>query len=162
MGQLVAGVSHELNQPLTGIKGFAQTAYAELAALASAPETLRQDLQKIIDQSDRMVSIIENLRLFSRKPEARTERLDLNLPIRAAVQLLEQQFKIHNIDLILNLAENQPQIMANSNQLQQVFLNFLTNARDAIESAQRQPGRIEITSGVAADGKHIEVYVGLS
>ena len=73
MGQLAAGISHELNQPLTGIKGFAQAALIDLEK--NSP--IREDLNKIVEQADRMDKIIKNVRLFSRKSEFKLEEIDI-------------------------------------------------------------------------------------
>lgn len=154
MGQLVAGVSHELSQPLTGIKGFAQAVLMDLEE--NSP--LRQDLQKIIEQADRMDNIIKNLRFFARKSEFKTEKLDINKPLRGSLMLLNQQLKVHNIRLNTSLDENLPKILGDANQLQQVFLNLLTNARDAIDSLKRPTGgEIIIKTSLSKDKNNIEI-----
>ncbi|MFH1640907.1 MAG: ATP-binding protein, partial [Candidatus Omnitrophota bacterium] len=156
MGQLVAGVSHELNQPLTGIKGFAQAVLMDLEA--SSP--LRLDLQKIVEQADRMDSIIKNLRLFARKSEFRKEELDINKPLQDSLMLLRQQLKVHNIQLTTHLEENLPKIIGDINQLQQVFLNLLTNARDAIDSSKRPTGgEIIVKTSLNKDKNSLEIII---
>jgi PAS domain S-box-containing protein len=153
-GQLVAGVSHELNQPLTGIKGFAQALLMDLEENSPA----RADLKKIVEQADRMDSIIKNLRLFARKSECKTEELDINKPIQDALMLLSQQLKLHNIRLKKSLARDLPKVKGDSNQLQQVFLNLITNARDAIDSLKHpEGGEVMIETLLGEDKKNIAV-----
>ncbi len=154
MGQLAAGISHELNQPLTGIKGFAQAVYMDI----DESNPLKEDINKIIEQSDRMDKIIKNIRFFARKSKFVLKEIDINQPIEDALMLLNEQLNVHNIHLEKSLAEGLPQIHADANQLQQVFLNLLTNARDAIDSLKRpEGGKITIKSLLSEDKKHVEV-----
>ena len=154
MGQLAAGISHELNQPLTGIKGFAQAVLMDL----DEGNPLTVDLQRIVEQADRMDKIIRNVRLFARKSEFRIEELDINQPLKDSLMLLSEQFRVHNIRLTKSLTENLPRIKGDANQLQQVFLNLITNARDAINRLQRpEGGELIIKTSLSKDNNNIEI-----
>ncbi|HDH50585.1 MAG TPA: response regulator [Nitrospirae bacterium] len=154
MGQLAAGISHELNQPLTGIKGFAQTALMDLEA--NSP--LRDDLNKIVEQADRMDRIIRHVRFFARKSDFHLREMDMNGPVNDALMLLSEQLKVHNIRVKKSLSGDLPGVLGDPNQLEQVFLNLITNARDAIDILQRpEGGEIKIKSGTSGDRKHIEL-----
>jgi len=154
MGQLAAGISHELNQPLTGIKGFAESAVMEL----DDNSPLREDLNKIAEQADRMDKIIRNIRFFARRSEFKMEELDINRPIEDAFMLLNEQLKIRNIRVSKYLGGNLPKIKGDRNQLQQIFLNLITNARDAIDSLKNHNGgEIIARSILSADKKNIEI-----
>ncbi|MFH2137496.1 MAG: PAS domain S-box protein [Candidatus Omnitrophota bacterium] len=154
MGQLAAGISHELNQPLTGVKGFAQAALMDL----DAGHPVRSDLQRIVEQADRMDMIIKNVRFFARKSDFTMEELDVNKPIEDSLGLLNEQLRVHNIKVKTSLKENLPKIQGDCNQLQQVFLNLITNARDAIDILNNpEGGELEIVSGVINNGKEIEI-----
>jgi len=154
MGQLAAGISHELNQPLTGIKGFAQAAFMDL----KESDPLRADLSKIIEQADRMDRIIKNVRFFARKSEFKMEELDINQPIEDSLMLLSQQLKVHNIRVAKHFAENLPKIKGDQNQLQQIFLNLITNAKDAIGNLNNPDGgELLIKTSLSEDKKNIEV-----
>ncbi|MCQ9206220.1 MAG: ATP-binding protein [Omnitrophica bacterium] len=154
MGQLAAGISHELNQPLTGIKGFAQAALMDL----DKDNPLQADLSKIVEQADRMDTIIKNVQFFAKKSEFKMRPIDINKPIQDAFMFLEAQLKVHNIKLVKFLAKNLPKVQADPNQLQQAFLNLLTNARDAIDSTKRhQGGQISVQTLLDNDNKSIEV-----
>ena len=154
MGQLASGISHELNQPLTGIKGFAQAALMDL----DENSPLRGDLDKIVEQVDRMDKIIKNIRFFARKSEFKLETIDINKPIKDSLMLLAQQLKVHNIQLNVSLGKNLPKIKGDINQLEQVFLNLISNARDAVDGLGRpKGGKITIETALSKDKKNIEV-----
>ena len=154
MGQLAAGISHELNQPLTGIKGFAQVALTDL----DKKSPLKKDIERIVEQADRMAKIIQHVRLFARKSDFKPTELNINKPIEDSFILLTQQLKTHNIRINKSLGKNLPMIEGDSNQLEQVFINLITNARDAIDSLKSPDGgEITIQSALSKDKKHIEV-----
>jgi len=161
MGQLAAGISHELNQPLTGIKGFIQAILMDLDKESPVPveeRLVREDLKKIEEQADRMDRIIKNIRFFAKRSKFRQQRLDINRPIEDSLMLLSEQLRIHNIRLKKSLAENLPRIKGDPNQLQQVFLNLTTNARDAIDSLNKADGgELFIKSSLSKNRKNIEV-----
>jgi signal transduction histidine kinase len=154
MGQLAAGISHELNQPLTGIKGFAQAVLMDL----EEKSPIREDLKRIVEQSDRIDAIIRNVRLFARKSDFKMKELKVNQPIEDSLVLLGEQLRVHNIRLNKSLNSGLPKIEADPNQLQQVFLNLITNARDAIDSLNRpEGGELTIKSSLSQDKANIEI-----
>ncbi len=156
MGQLAAGISHELNQPLTGIKGFAQAAIMNLER--NSP--LVNDLSKIVKQADRMDRIIRHIRLFARKSDGYMRKLDVNQPIEDALMLLTEQLKAHDIVVKKSLSGNLPKIQGDSNQLEQVFINLITNALDAIDSLKKSDNReITIKTAFSSDKEYIEVII---
>jgi two-component system NtrC family sensor kinase len=129
MGQLAAGISHELFQPLTGIKGFAQAALIDL----DEKNPLFEYFTKIIEQSGRMETIIGNVRTFAKKTEFCLKPIDINNPIEDCLNLLGAQLKAQGIQVKKKLAQGLPKVSADSNQLQQVFINLITNAKEALE-----------------------------
>jgi len=154
MGQLAAGISHELNQPLTGIKGFAQAVLMDL----EKESPLRNDLNKIVGQVDRMNTIIKNVRFFARKSDFNIVELDINQVILDSFMLLNQQLKVHNIRVIQGLGSDIPKMQGDPNQLQQAFLNIISNARDAILSLNRpEGGEVRIQTSLSQDRNHVEV-----
>ncbi len=138
MGQLAAGISHELNQPLTGIKGFIQAILMDI----DKNTPIYEDLEKINRQAERMDKIIKNIRLYAQKARFKLEPININQPIEDSFMLLEQQLRLHNIKVEKHLAQDLPKIKGDANQLQQVFLNLITNARDAIDEMGRESGGI--------------------
>ncbi len=156
MGQLATGISHELNQPLTGIKGFAQALLMDL----DPASPLRKDVARIIEQTDRMDRIVKNVRFFTRKSEFTLKAINVNKSIEDSLALLEEQLKVHNIRLEKRLDPALPNIMGDANQLQQAFINLITNARDAVDSL-RSPsgGTLTVRSSAASEGKRVEVIL---
>ncbi len=154
MGQLAAGISHELNQPLTGIKGFAQAALMEI----KDDGPLKKDLNKIVQQADRMDKIIQHVRFFSRKSDFYIRELDIKEPIEEALSLLNEQLRVHNIRLKKSMPFDLPRIQGDPNQLEQVFLNLITNARDAIDSLKSPDGgEIMIKAVESDDRKYMKI-----
>ena len=156
MGQLAAGISHELNQPLTGIKGFSQAAAMELGE----ENPIRKDLDRIIEQVDRMDEIIQSIRFFARKSEFRLREIDINQPIEGAFILVNEQLKLNNIKVRKKLTKGLPGISGDMNQLQQAFINLIVNAKDAVNSLRNSDGgEIIIETMLNEDKKNINVIV---
>jgi len=163
MGEMAAGVAHELTQPLLGIKGFATAMLEDMKGyLLEQPSTVPgmkarkeravNDLETILQQTDRMAAIVNNVRDFARASGTKMELLDINQPIENALMLFSEQLRLHNIAIEKNLAQGLPQVMGNSNQLQQVFINLIANARDAID-AKGNTGHLVVSTIVSpADG----------
>ncbi len=129
VGELAAGVAHELNQPLMVIRGHAQ----EMLDGNSVPDKIIRDLKLIEKQTGRMMRIIDHLRAFARQSTGTFEPVDLNDVINDSFTLITQQLRIHNIKIIKDLDETIPKIWGDHNRLEQVFLNLITNAKDAME-----------------------------
>jgi signal transduction histidine kinase len=155
LGTLASGVAHELNQPLAIIRAIAQQ---NLEALSDAltPEQaqlLREDLQIIHRQTVRMSQIIQHLRAFSRKPREEFEPVSLNDVAQNALILLREQLRQRGITLIENYAPDLPPVLGEANSLEQIVINLLTNARDALES--HPDGQIAIETATYDDGKRV-------
>lgn len=133
LGEMSAGIAHELNQPLNAIKMGNE--YLKML-VEQGREIPREHLQRVVrevsEQVDRAAEIINRLREFGRKSEYVNEKVDVNGCIRNVVALMGQQLKLQNIRLRVDLEENLPPILAHSNRIEQVIFNLLTNARDAI------------------------------
>jgi C4-dicarboxylate-specific signal transduction histidine kinase len=129
VGELAAGVAHELNQPLMVIRGHAQ----EMIEGNSVPENIRKDLKLIEKQTGRMMRIIDHLRAFARQSTGAFEQVNLNDVIDDSFTLITQQLKNLNIEIIKELDESIPRIWGDHNRLEQIFLNLMTNAKDAME-----------------------------
>jgi PAS domain S-box-containing protein len=143
LGEMSAGIAHELNQPLNAIKmGSDFLAMMVEAHRDIPPQDLHQVVTEMSTQVDRAAEIINTLRSFGRKAELVAERVDINKPIQAVFALVGRQFELDNIRLELSLTPGVGSIMAHDNRLQQVFFNLVANARDAIaEKRQRLAGR---------------------
>src|SRR3990170_3925306 len=129
VGELAAGVAHELNQPLMVIRGHAQ----ELLDEDSVPEKITKDLRLIEKQTGRMMRIINHLRAFARQSSGAFEPVNLNNTINDSFTLISQQLKNNNIEIIKELDDSIPRIWGDPNKIEQVFLNLMTNSKDAME-----------------------------
>ena len=154
MGRLMAGISHELNQPLTGIKSFSQSILMNL----DEDSSIRKDLERIEEQADRMGKLVQSVCLFAGKSEFKAQEVDVNLLLENSLLLLNSELKLHNIYMVKSLERNLPKISGNSNELQQVFINLLTNAWDAISSLNNsEKGEISVKTCLSEDKENIEV-----
>jgi PAS domain S-box-containing protein len=150
VGQLVSGVAHEVNNPLTAILGFADL----LMENPELPETARKDLRVILQEAQRTKQIVQNLLSFARQMPAQRNAVQLNLILRRTIQLRSYDFNSHGVEIIEHFDQELPEVIGDSHQLQQVFLNILNNAYDAVHEMGR-PARIEIMTTKA--GGAVEV-----
>jgi len=154
LGELAAGIAHELNQPLQGIRGYAQELQELIPDSQRTPQTA-DCLKEIISSVDKMKSIISYLRTHTRKSVEHYEFTDVHGVIEESMKMLKRQLDTRGIRVERRFAHELPQVYANPLQLEQVFINLSTNARDAIESTQRGSGTIVITT--RANGHFVEV-----
>ena len=148
LGELVAGVAHELNQPLMVIRTSAQ-----LMNRSSRKGTLRaEDIFETTDQIDRsttrMMRIIQHLRTFSRESQPQFSTVDIHNPLNECFLMIGNQLRIHDIDVVMDVPSDLPKVLGDGNQLEQVFLNLLSNARDAI--FEKRGGKPDAGNGIAA------------
>ncbi|MDJ0785049.1 MAG: CHASE4 domain-containing protein [Desulfosarcinaceae bacterium] len=156
IGEMAAGVAHELNQPLMVIRGTAQMIGRSQDGAAPNTAILPDQLHLIERNTKRMMNIIEHLRAFSRESDSTTAPTDINKIIKDCLILLEKQLRVHTIDVTLALRPDLPAVLGNQNQLEQVFINLITNAQDAILQKRTNgnsalQGRLQVTTGLAAD-----------
>jgi len=145
LGELTAGVAHELNQPLNGIKIISQSILRDIQKDRFEEEELEEYLGDVVGQVNKMAEIIDHMRVFTRRTEGMPrEMVDVNMLIEGAFKFLEQQLKNHNIEVVKELREDLPPIVGDSVRLEQVVMNFITNARNAVESSQKDHKSIEI------------------
>ncbi len=138
VGQLAAGIAHELNNPIGGIMGYAQFALKKMQFIDVTGEheeeiaQLERYLGYIERESQRCKNIVQNLLNFSRTSPIGYQPTDVNHVIRESFQFLEYELNLNNIVVSKTLSKNLPLIMGNENQLQQVFLNMIMNAHKAM------------------------------
>ncbi|MCP4577009.1 MAG: hypothetical protein GY846_12075 [Deltaproteobacteria bacterium] len=139
IGELASGVAHELNQPLMVVRANAQLLDRSLKKETSLSRHPFESLALVQANTKRMMTIINHLRTFSREAKEAFTAVDVNKSIDACLLMVGEQLRLRNIDLQLDLQINLPDVEGNAIRLEQVFLNLLTNARDAIEDGEERP-----------------------
>jgi two-component system NtrC family sensor kinase len=154
LGRMAAGVAHEINSPLTGIVTF-----SHLILKRTSPENTRdiEDLNIIIDQAERCSKIIKGLLGFSRKNSSEKSVINLNTLLENTLAMVRHQSRFYNIIFDLQTDSSLPEVNIDPNQIQQVLLNLLINAADAME----KKGKITLaTRSVENNGaRFVEVEI---
>jgi PAS domain S-box-containing protein len=165
LGEMATGVAHELNQPLSSIQlgaDFFRNMATEGRQIP--PEELAYVSEQMTQQVARAVKIIDHMRQFGRKAEIQRERIDINQPLRAVFALLGEQLRVRGIKVKLNLEDDLPLVLADSNRLEQVFIDLVVNARDAMgdERERLDVKTTENTLTVTTFQEHGKVAVTIS
>lgn len=131
LGRLISGVAHELNNPLTAVIGYSEL----LRADGALPPSLREDVDTIYQAADRARKIVQNLLTFARQQRGSKSLVNINEIIERTLRLRAYELKVNNIEVVLELAPHLPPTVADPAQLQQVFLNLIINAEQAMLEA---------------------------
>ena len=130
IGELAAGVAHEISNPLTGILGF-----SERLMRKSTDEEVSRDLEIIHNEAQRVAKVVGNLLTFARRREPKKEYSDINDILQQALELRAYELKTSDIEVVTSLAPGLPRTMADFHQIQEVFLNIIFNAEQAMSEA---------------------------
>ncbi len=162
LGEMATGVAHELNQPLTVIKTAGSFITRKISrGEAIDPQVLATMATEMDSQVDRASRIINHMREFGRQSDLALEQVDVNKVLRSVAEFFFRQLALREIDVVWRLDENIPPIMAVANRLEQVFMNLLVNARDAVEErSAREPGtERRITLASVLQGREVVIFV---
>lgn len=140
LGELTTGVAHELNNPLNNIGLFIGNAIdlIDLNIVASDPERVLRELQNAMQQVHKATEIISHLRTFGRAASVSYEPVSIGQVIQSALSLMQEQLRLREIDVQLHFPPEELVVTGNAIQLEQVFINLLTNARDAMAEVLRK------------------------
>lgn len=152
IGQLIAGVAHDLNNPLASVVGFADFLIEE----AAAPESLREPLEVIRNEAERAAKIVRSLLNFARKNEGERRLQPIGPILDETVMLLHNQLSALNIEISLEVADDIPPIAVDANQIQQVFVNLVNNAAQAMD-ADGVGDRVTILAKKWMDGVAVHI-----
>ena len=143
VGELTTGIAHELNNPLNNIGLFVGNAIDHIELDATDRERLLDELRHALREVRRATAIISHLRTFGRVASVSPEPVRINGVVRRSFSLLYEQLRLRQIEVRLDLCAEDPVIVGNPIQLEQVFINLLTNARDALADAPRKLIHVE-------------------
>jgi two-component system NtrC family sensor kinase len=150
IGQLVSGVAHEVNNPLAAILGFTDL----LLENPDMPENAREDLKIILQETQRTKEIVQDLLSFARQRPAQREAVLVNVILRQTIKLRSYDFSSHGVEVVEEFDESIAPTLGDGQQLQQVFLNILNNAYDAIQESGNH-GQIRIRTRRTQDSVEI-------
>ncbi len=150
-GQLGAGIAHEIKNPLAGILGLTQLSLRK----AEQDDPIYKNLSIIEKETNRCTAIIQNLLKFARQEKVAFEPVNINQVAQDAAAIVEHQLELHKVKLKKNFASSLPMISGNANQIQQVLLNLMINAQQAMEGS---PGEVTVTT-LSLDSSHVQVQI---
>jgi two-component system, NtrC family, sensor kinase len=152
IGQLIAGIAHDLNNPLASVLGFADF----LTEVPQVPANIREPLSVIREEAERASSIVRNLLGFARKQEHHRRPTALKPLLDATFVLLRNQLMTHRVEATMEIEPDLPMPDIDPNQIQQVFVNLINNAAQAIASTGR-PGTIQVRARRWLDGVAVDI-----
>jgi C4-dicarboxylate-specific signal transduction histidine kinase len=151
MGEMAAGVAHELNQPLAAISTYAEGLCADQAVLDHLPDRLRQGLEQIHTQAQRAGRIIHSLRKFAQMGAPERTAVDANALVQEVWELTHADLQRHGVEAQLELAEELPRLFVAPIEIEQVLVNLLHNAAQAMSAAGCSQRRITLLTQQAND-----------
>jgi PAS domain S-box-containing protein len=154
LGEMATSVAHELNQPLNVIRMAAGNSRRSISKGTADTEYLNDKLKRIEEQTARAAAIIDHMRMFGREAKEELEPINPRAVVTNALDLMGEQLRLADIEIVTELAEDCPSILGHIIQLEQVIMNLLTNARDAMAESG---GEAKITLRVYEDDEAVHI-----
>jgi two-component system NtrC family sensor kinase len=157
LGEMAAGMAHEMNQPLGAISLIARHIRKMKDKGNLSDAEIEHALMDIESSVKRMAKVIQHIRTFARQDTFKFIRVNVNETIDSALSLLQEQLRLHEITLTLDLDQGQPTIIGEPYQLEQVWINLITNSRDALDEKQQEENvyRKELSISTRAEGNKV-------
>ena len=152
IGEVISGVAHELNNPLSGVLGFSQIL---MSRCEDSP--IIRELERINDSAHRCQKIVKNLLSFSRAHTPERRHLGVNGILEKTLDLKKYQLHVNNIEVVRNFQPDLPKTMLDFHQMQQVFLNLVNNAHHAMVANRSGPGRLEVCTSETGGRIRVEI-----
>ncbi len=160
LGELTAGVAHELNQPLNGIKITSQSLLRDIKKNRVEEKELEDDLTEIVSQVNKMAEIIDHMRVYARNTQGSPrDMIDVGTLLEGPFKLLNQQLKTQNIEVIKEFAPDLPKVACDPIRLEQVFMNLVANAKNSLNNCAKDHKRIEVRTSRSDNGQAVVVEV---
>jgi signal transduction histidine kinase/CheY-like chemotaxis protein len=153
IGQLIAGVAHDLNNPLASVVGFADL----LGESEDVPQRLEEPLAVIRQEAERASGIVRNLLTFARRQEGERQLQSIRPILESTLALLKNQLIAHKVEATLQFEAGLPEVEVHASQIKQVFVNIINNAAQAIGAAGKRGGRITIVAKCWLDGVAVTI-----
>ena len=158
LGEMATSVAHELNQPLNVIRIAAGNSRRKISKGTADLEYLNNKLERIEGQTARAAAIIDHMKMFGRKAGEKPEQIDLRQAVTNALDLMGEQLRLAGIEIVTEFPDTCSLILGHTIQLEQVILNLLTNARDAMaKNCNARDGEPKITLRVFEDENGVHV-----
>jgi PAS domain S-box-containing protein len=154
LGEMATSVAHELNQPLNIIRMAAENSRRKMSKENVAVEYLTDKLQRIEEQTARAAAIIDHMRMFGREATEDPALIDPRNVVTNALDLMGEQLRLAGIEVVTEFPEDSPCVLGHIIQMEQVIINLLTNARDAMSE---RGGAMKITLRVFVDQQHLHI-----
>lgn len=158
LGELAAGMAHEINQPLTAISAYAQACRRNVKSGKADEESIVNDLTKMVAQTSRAAGILQWIRAFTKKRGAEKSHYNLNDAIAGTISTLMHPGQRQNIDIVLELDDNLSDIWADQIQIEQMVINLVLNSIEAMQAQKSSDKRILIKTS-AGEANNAEIFI---
>ena len=159
MGQMASGLAHELNQPLAAILNYASVCLEQLESQMASRATALTAIQAVMNETRRAGAIISRMRSFVRKQQPQSVLLDINELVRESVRMMEFELRHQRIRPHIELAANLPQVLGDAVQIEQVLVNLVFNALEAMGESMSPRNGLTIETTLHDEGRTVQVCI---